>query len=386
MNETVENLGDELDKLNDKLVNNSWICRMFKRTDIGEVESIFAQGTELTTPHLSEVETRIPKPWVFFRMLCCSVLLYIAFIVVGELFENTKLIPAQFFIGAVAVPISFLCLFFELNILRNVSVFRVARFVLIGGMISLLYSLVLYQFQSTEDSIFWAGPVEEVGKLLAMIVIAEGSSRLKTSYVLGIIGMPFDWLIGQGVAPAAKYPWILNGILFGAAVGVGFAVFETMGYAFESLLFNGGIPVMHQTIFMRGILSPFGHIVWSAICGGAVWSACKGGAWRWTKLFHLKVILLVGLASILHGIWDVACSDPNAILWFLGLGATSWGVIILQIRAGIKQVKYKQIELEADWETRGILCPFCGCAYEYDPNLVGRKVQCSSCNEKFLFK
>ena len=31
-----------------------------------------------------------------------------------------------------------------------------------------------------------------------------------------------------------------------------------------------------------------------------------------------------------------------------------------------------------------IVCPHCGCAYEYDPELIGVVVQCSSCNKKFV--
>lgn len=386
MSMTVEHFSEGIDKVSDKFVRNAWTDRLVRRSSIEEVEIVFAQGTALTMRKLADVDTRFPRPWVFFRMLCCSVLLYIAFVVVGMLFPNPKLIPAQFFIGSVAVPISFLCLFFELNILCNVSIFRVSRFVLIGGMLSLLYSLVIYEFKDTTDSIFWAGPVEEVGKLMAMIVIAEGSMRLKTSHIIGILGMPFDWLIGRGVAPINKYPWILNGILFGASVGAGFAVFETMGYAFESLLLNGGIHAMYQTIFMRGVLSPFSHIVWSAICGGAIWGVCDGGQWRWSKLFHIKVVFMVTIAAVLHGLWDVACFDPNAIWWILSTGIISWCIVLYQIRAGVRQVCVKKQEIEIAKKENAVSCPYCGCSYDYNPEWIDRKVQCGVCNGKFIFR
>ena len=48
-----------------------------------------------------------------------------------------------------------------------------------------------------------AAPMEETAKVLAMVVVAR----------------------------AAKYRYKLNGLLVGAAVGVGFAAFESMGYA-----------------------------------------------------------------------------------------------------------------------------------------------------------
>ena len=58
-----------------------------------------------------------------------------------------------------------------------------------------------------------------------MIVIAEGSGRMRSSQLLGILGLPFDLLVGKGVAQGKRYKWRLNGLLFGAAVGVGFAAF-----------------------------------------------------------------------------------------------------------------------------------------------------------------
>lgn len=381
----IDGLNDRIDRLNEKITNNSWFSLLFGRHAPDELESVFMAGTPTTTPELKDVDTRFPKPWVFFRMLSCSVLLYVAFLFLYGLFGNTKMLPAQLVIGAVAVPASVLCLFFEMNVVRNVSVYRVTRFVLVGGMISFLYSLFIYLFQSDEASIFWAGPIEELGKLLAMIVIAEGSGRLRSSNLLGIIGLPFDWLVGKGVAPGKQYQWTLNGLLFGAAVGVGFAAFETMGYAFEALI-GEGVGSMQGTIFVRGILSPFAHVVWSAICGGALWSVRGADEWRWKKLFHLRLLLFFGMASFLHGLWDVACSDPNCWFWFAGIGAVSWIIVLFQVGFGVKQVRRCQEAEKKKVESSNVPCPHCGCEYQYDADLIGATVQCSSCGKEFVFQ
>ena len=381
----IDGLNDRIDRLNERITNNSWFSLLFGRHTPDELESVFMAGSTTTTPELKDVDTRFPKPWVFFRMLSCSVLLYIAFLFLYGLFGNTKMLPAQLVIGAVAVPASVLCLFFEMNVVRNVSVYRVTRFVLVGGMISFLYSLFIYLFQSDEASIFWAGPIEELGKLLAMIVIAEGSGRLRSSHLLGIIGLPFDWLVGKGVAPGKQYQWSLNGLLFGAAVGVGFAAFETMGYAFEALI-GEGVVSMQGTIFVRGILSPFAHVVWSAICGGALWSVRGADEWRWKKLFHLRLLLFFGMASFLHGLWDVACSDPNCWFWFAGIGAMSWVIVLFQVGFGVKQVRRCQDAEKKKVESSNVPCPHCGCEYQYDADLIGATVQCSSCGKEFVFQ
>ena len=69
-------------------------------------------------------------------------------------------------------------------------------------------------------------------------------------------------------------------MLFGAAIGAGFACFESAGYAFHYLLtapeslfsdqrFN--VPAATEVIVVRGLLAPFGHVVWTALAAGALW-------------------------------------------------------------------------------------------------------------------
>ena len=73
------------------------------------------------------------------------------------------------------------------------------------------------------------------------------------------------------------------------------------------------------------------------------------------------------------------------------MGAGMWFVLVLLGCVGA-YVMYGELKHRS--EPRGkqlprlnrpnIVCPHCGCAYEYDPELVGVVVQCSSCNKKFV--
>ena len=63
-----------------------------------------------------------------------------------------------------------------------------------------------------------AGIVEEVAKLLTVVVIMRN----------------------------VRYKYILNGILFGATVGAGFAAFETAGYALNEGFLQGLLPAVLQ--------------------------------------------------------------------------------------------------------------------------------------------
>ena len=73
------------------------------------------------------------------------------------------------------------------------------------------------------------------------------------------------------------------------------------------------------------------------------------------------------------------------------MGAGMWFVLVLLGCVGA-YVIYGELKHRS--EPRGkqlpklnypnIVCPHCGCAYEYDPELVGVVVQCSSCNKEFV--
>ncbi len=53
----------------------------------------------------------------------------------------------------------------------------------------------------------------------------------------------------------------------GAAVGFGFAAFESAGYAFNALFTASGLslPNLVETEVLRGVLAPLGHGLWTAI-------------------------------------------------------------------------------------------------------------------------
>jgi len=112
-----------------------------------------------------------------------------------------------------------------------------------GGVVSLFASFAGFSLSKLD----WmgassAGIVEEIGKLLGVIIVARS---FKTKY-------------------------ILNGLLFGASVGAGFAFFESAGYAFDFLLRSKSPVVMFDVIQTRAFLTPFGHVAWTAIAGSCL--------------------------------------------------------------------------------------------------------------------
>ena len=81
--------------------------------------------------------------------------------------------------------------------------------------------------------------------------------------------------LGALVFALRRLPWIRGmraGLVLGAATGFGFAALESCGYAFHAAVSGGGVDLrtLLGTEILRGLLSPFGHGLWTAIAGGVL--------------------------------------------------------------------------------------------------------------------
>lgn len=281
---------------------------------VEEIEESLIVGTKSTTPKIDEINLDYPQPWLFFRLVTVSIILFYAFVFAYYAFENINLVPGLIFSGSFAVPISTLFLFYELNIRRNIPLWQIMRLVLFGGILSMFIALILFQNTETLSYAFGAsaaGIVEEPAKLGALLILMRGK-RIK------------------------KYPYILNGLLLGAAVGCGFAAFESAGYALNTGL-NSSVDKMIENIQIRGILSPFAHIVWTAVSGAAMWRVLKGGDFKFKLLqkneFKNPFILIV----ICHFIWNSGLNLPFYGTYII-CGGVAWVVALSLVNLGIKQI------------------------------------------------
>jgi RsiW-degrading membrane proteinase PrsW (M82 family) len=290
---------------------------VFKRRSPEEIEEYFISGTSKTTPRIEDVQTGWPKPWIFMRVLLLVALIYAGFYLAWEQFQNTNLLPGMMMVGSVAVPLATVFLFFELNTPRNVSFHQVLILVALGGVVSLFVALIGFQV----SNLSWlgasqAGIVEETGKLVAVVLL---------------VGRP-------------RYKYILNGMLFGAAVGAGFAVFESAGYAFNTLLSReGGMDAMLTNIRVRAFLSPFGHVAWTAIAAGALWRV-KGARGLTPAMFFNKSFLGAFLFPVvLHMIWNSPIPSPFYVKHIL-LGVLGWFIVFGLVQQGLWQIRDLQVE------------------------------------------
>ena len=122
----------------------AFFSETFRHHESDEVERLLSVGTLDTTPQLSQEMGVMPNPWIFFRVLCGTVIVYLIFLYGWNRFGNVNLIPGLIMVGSFAVPLSALILFFELNTPKNVSIVRIVQLVMIGGALSLLLSLFIF--------------------------------------------------------------------------------------------------------------------------------------------------------------------------------------------------------------------------------------------------
>jgi len=109
---------------------------------------------------------------------------------------------------------------------------------------------------------------------------------------------------------------VLDGIIYAAMVGLGFAMTENVLY-YSHAAGDGGVPLA-ATFFLRGLMSPFAHPLFTSMTGIGLGIAAT------TRRRWLRTVAPVGgllLAAALHSLWNTAST--------LGDGAAFFGVYLL---------------------------------------------------------
>ena len=330
-------LGDVLASASDRLLNvvgvedvkkfstKELLVDVFKRHTLEDREEHFLVGTTKTTPPISKVECAWPKPWMFFRCFSSSLILYFLFSFSLDWFQNPILIPGLIFLGTVAVPISVSIFFFELNVWKNISLFEIGKFIIAGGVVSVFIASLFFELY--ESDLSWlskasAGILEEPAKLAALVYLLRHRD----------------------------YQYKINGLVLGATIGTGFAVFESMGYSLNELIvarnLHDGIESLRTTTIFRGVLSPFCHVVWTAIAGAALWRVCDGKP-KLSGLFKLRFLRLFAVSVICHMLWNYFSEQGLWFFLFIPIEAyVVWKIVLSLANEGIKEVSIRQKEMQ----------------------------------------
>jgi RsiW-degrading membrane proteinase PrsW (M82 family) len=231
------------------------------------------------------------RPWL--QMFLGGLGLWVSAVLVTFMTQNVNLVPTIILLGSFLVPVTFVAYAFG-RADQVVTAQRILTAFVYGGVLGVLgASLLEAEFlkQPSISTYLGVGLIEEAVKLAAL------------------------WLVARRLP---RYT-MRDGIVLGATVGFGFAALESAGYAFNALFTSNGLSLINlvETEVLRGILTPVGHGLWTAILGGALFAAAaRRGRLRLTG----SVLGFYLLVAALHALWDA--SQPIAVWLTLVLTGT----------------------------------------------------------------
>ncbi|GIE74226.1 hypothetical protein Aph02nite_01760 [Actinoplanes philippinensis] len=238
------------------------------------------------------------------RVFLTGFALWLLTVVVTFVTGNPNLIPTLVLLGSFLVPVTFVLWAYTRRHSGEVTAELLFSTFVTGGVLGVLAASLLETYLLHPNPLFFLGVglIEEAAKLAALAFLCR---RL-------------------------QHKFAVDGVILGAAVGFGFAAFESAGYAFTALFTQQGLSLMTlvETELLRGVLAPVGHGLWTAILGGVLFSASG------QRHFALTGRLLVSYlgVSVLHALWDGWQSIAQVITDIEGdphlFTLLSWGGLI----------------------------------------------------------
>ncbi|WP_144711295.1 PrsW family intramembrane metalloprotease [Curtobacterium pusillum] len=226
----------------------------------------------------------------WWKTLLVGFLLWVVTIIVTISTQNTNLVPTIILLGSFLVPFTVVLFVIE-RVTGSVSTMQLVVAFFVGGILGVLgASLLEADLRPGAGLYLVVGFVEE--------------------FVKGVLLVVVGWRVRPKTAR--------QGALLGATIGAGFAAFESAGYAFNAAITERGIDLasLLQTEVARAVLSPVGHVLWTAILGAVLFGAARSHErfrWSWAV-----VVAYVGV-SLLHGLWD-SNSTISTLLAFVVTG------------------------------------------------------------------
>lgn len=190
---------------------------------------------------------------------------------------DPNLVPTLLSVGALVIPASFVAFIHGRPAPHEVTGTALGTVAVSGGVIGVVVAAI-----AEYDTLRRLGVLAMLG-----VAVIEEVSKLVVPLVLLVAG---------------RWRRVGDGLLIGVACGAGFATLETMGYAFVALVHShGDIATVQDTLVVRGVLSPAGHMAWTGITAAALWYAARQ---RFSGSSMLLFAGALGVAVGLHTAWD----------------------------------------------------------------------------------
>lgn len=185
-------------------------------------------------------------------------------------------------------------------------------------------------------AVVW-GAIGAVGITLVVDLGITAMIGMRTEVLSTVIQAPIIEEIAKGIGiyivflmGRRAFDGPIDGIVYGALIGGGFAFTENIQYFAISLIEGGGADLT-ATFVMRGLLSPFAHAMFTALTGFAMGLAARRSASKSAVLGAGCVGLIA--AMLLHGFWNGSAIFADFFALYLSLQVPLFIGFILAIVA-----------------------------------------------------
>jgi RsiW-degrading membrane proteinase PrsW (M82 family) len=300
----------------------------------------------MAQPHWLARTLRSQAPKRYWRVLLGGLVAYAALSAVLTATGNLHLVPLVLLLASVLVPAVFVLFCWEQSAFADMPPAVVGVTFVSGALLGLTLAAVV-------EPVLLAGVPETGGLTLAaalMVGVVEESAKVAS--VL--------WFLRD-----RRLRSELDGLILGAAAGMGFAALETAGYGFVAFLAGftqalntpqatvtsatvAAVSTMNHQLILRMALAIFGHGVWTGIVCAVIWRERGAATFRLTA----GVLIAFGIAVGLHALWDwapvvyllPAGADPLSelgliLLWFLAIGTAGLYVLGRLLREALQRAQ-----------------------------------------------
>ncbi len=241
---------------------------------------------------------------------------------------------------------------------------------ILGALIpTVFYVLFVWSLDQFEKEPFWllalaflwgalpAAVLSVIFELLFEIpIIALGGEGLVSNLISASVSAPLVEesfkgiaLIGLVLTFRQEFDDVLDGIIYGAMIGLGFALTENSVAYFLPILLEEGIAAGLLNIFLRAIVFGVNHAFWTGIIGAAI------GYARLARERSQKILVPAAgwfLAVSLHGIHNAGASlvEQTLCVSLLFSALVDWGGFLLLL--GLARLTLRH---ESRWIQRGLI-------------------------------
>lgn len=240
-------------------------------------------------------------------------------------------------LGALIPTLVYVLLVWGLDRFEKEPLWLLALAFLWGAIPAALLSVVLELILDLPLGVFGAE------SLTATLISASVNAPLIEESCKGIA------LVGLVLTFRREFDGVLDGIIYGAMIGLGFAFTENSVAYFLPILLEEGMAAGLVNILLRAVVFGVNHALWTGIVGAAV------GYARLSRERAPRLLAPVGgwlLAVTLHGIHNAGATlvEQTLCLSLLFSAAVDWlGVLALLI------VAILMLQRESRWIERGLV-------------------------------